>query len=1602
MREQNQSPFSTIRTEGALLPPDILQRIAAGDKDLEGLTPADYHLLPNEKVLEAVSRSWNRLTGAWLAFKMARENLPEGSPTTGLTRDRWLLPLFQELGYGRLSPAPTITLEEKPYNISHGWQHVPIHLLGVGIELDTRTTGVAGAARMSPHALVQEFLNRSDEHLWAFLSNGDRLRILRDNASLTRPAFVEFDLKSMMEGEIFPDFKLLWMVLHQSRVEAARPEACRLEQWMKTARDQGVRALDTLRGGVEGAIKALGNGFCQHASNTELREKLHRGALSPMAYYWQLLRLVYRMLFLCVVEDRELLHPPDASSQARQRYARWYSMDRLRRLAEKRRGTRHGDLWSMLRNVFAWLGRDEGCPELGLPALGGFLFSPEAMPDLEGMALSNESLLNAVRALSLQMAGDKLRRVDFRNLGSLELGSVYESLLELHPEIDPASGAFELRTAPGHERKTTGSYYTPDSLVQCLLDSALEPVLEECLKQVRELASKERASKGRRTDVDRIVPGSDRVAERYGPGGDGLYPDPPVSPGGVVRDDVSNPSGGEFHPGEHRRGVGAGNDAGVRPVSPDRPGEYEGTGNASVALRTGWPARDGGGQTGVGPSGGDLPDADLPHRFPPTKTPLTPPPYSLPSPHSLTPSLPPPSSLTPSSSHAETALLSLKICDPACGSGHFLIAAAFRIARKLAAVRTGEEEPAPEAVRRALRDVVSRCIYGVDLNPMAVELCKVGLWLEALDPGRPLAFLDHHIRCGNALLGATPELISRGIPDEAFQPIEGDDKETCRNWKKINKQERESRGQKTLFALYGTGADALDTRLSSEAVELDALPDANCQGVRRKKDRFDALQQSPAYRKARLAADAWCAAFVIRKSRQFPHGITTGALRELEAHPEKMSPWLRIEIDRLVEQYHFFHWHLAFPEVFGEKGRGEKGIGSREWGMERGDIRGSREMSARPEKIEVHQTQPSPPLPSSPLLPTPYSLLPSPGFDCILGNPPWERVKIQEKEWFAERCPEIANAPNAASRRRMIEALKTDEPAIHLQFMEDSRKSEGESHLLRNGGRYPLCGRGDINVYTVFAESMRNLLNPAGRVGCVLPSGIATDDTTKFFFQDIMETRSLVSFFDFENRKGLFPAVDSRMKFCLFTARSRDSQRTTPDIPPPEFVFFAHDVTELDDPERRIRLSAEDIALLNPNTRTCPIFRSRKDAELTKAIYRRVPVLIREAQGDRPEENPWGITFCRMFDMSNDSHLFRTREQLESDGWQLEGNTFIKGVVRKALETVAREEVFLPLYEAKMADFFDHRAASVILSETATVRQGQAERFLEDDHQNPYCLPIPRYWVSESSVIDSLGVDRKSNGLLGWRDITSPTNERTLIPTIIPLAGAGDTFLLTVPIRKNAAYPLSLYSCFGSFLCDYVVRQKIGGIHLKYHYFKQITIIPPVVLENPCSWAREIIFKDFLHSRVFELSYTAWDLEPFAKDCDWDKPPFQWDKERRFLLRCELDAAFFHLYLPAESGGEWRVAQRVNACPYDESGKDLEELKNHLQAPRDAVGYIMDTFPIVKRKDEAKYGEYRTKRVILEIYDEMAEAIRTGQPYQTRLDPPPADPRCCHQPRGKV
>src|SRR5579884_3620743 len=239
-------------------------------------------------------------------------------------------------------------------------------------------------------------------------------------------------------------------------------------------------------------------------------------------------------------------------------------------------------------------------------------------------------------------------------------------------------------------------------------------------------------------------------------------------------------------------------------------------------------------------------------------------------------------------------------------------------------------------------------------------------------------------------------------------------------------------------------------------------------------------------------------------------------------------------------------------------------------------------------------------------------------------------------------------------RRTMINQLSETNPGLASEFADAKHDAEAGSKFVRSSGRFPLTAIGDVNTYALFADLFRRIMSPRGGAGALLPIGIATDDTTKAFFGDVVEKRSLSRLIGFENEAFIFPAVHHSFKFCAFTLRGHQAELKQAD-----FAFFCRYFDDVRDDSRHFKLTREDFHLINPNTLTCPVFRTRADAELTKMIYQRVPVLINERTG----ENPWGIKFLAMFHMANDSHLFQTTPG----------------------------EGLVPLYEAKMIYQFEHR-----------------------------------------------------------------------------------------------------------------------------------------------------------------------------------------------------------------------------------------------------------------------------------------------------------------------
>ena len=1296
--------FEALSIEGGLLGAEWLGTVAQLDAGAQ--QPDDYRIPSGLEVRDEIARSWRIAQACYQAMEAGRFG---GGDASALV-ERFVETFLRDaLCFTSLTRAEPTTIDDCVYPVRFFalGDRVPVAVAPLGAGLDAPLPELGDEQRRrSAFGLLQETLNVSGPALWGLATDGLSLRIARDNASLTRPAWIEADLGRMLAEDLYPDFAALWLLAHESRFGRAEdaPETCPLEAWREASRKEGTPARDKLSAGFQQALELLGQGFLSHPANKELRAALRKGNLTTERLFGQLLRLVYRFVFLLTVEERDLLHPKDASKSERELYAEGYGLRRLRDRAIRRSAhDRQGDLWEAVRIVLRGLSGGE--PRLGLPALAG-LFGLKECPELDAAKLENSALLGALFQLAWLREPSGLMRVNWRDMGPDELGYVYEGLLELVPQITGNGRTFSFASADesvGHARKTTGSYYTPNELVQVLLKSALDPV------------------------IDRTVD-----------------------------------------------------------ANPERPVE---------------------------------------------------------------------------------ALLNLAIVDPACGSGHFLLAAARRLADRVARIRA-EGTPSPDDYQRAFRDVVRRCIHGVDANPLAVEICKVGLWMESIDPGLPLTFLESHIRCGNSLIGTNRALMGDQVPDAAWEALEGDDKKVTQALKRRNRAE--VAGQQGLpfkpRSMTGTVREAMRA--------IDQAPDTDADALAEKQQKWGALLASQAYEQEKLIADAWCAAFLWPKDDYgpvFDAAPTTEAWLGLREGEAPSSPEFIDAMRQIVEDYGLFHWELAFPEVFAHG-----------------------------------------------------------GFDVVLGNPPWERVKLQEQEFFAKREPSIAKARNAAERKKLIAGLPATNPALWLDWTRASRIAQGQSHFARQSGRYPLCGKGDINTYALFAEHNWKVLAPDGCAGFIAPSGIVTDDTTKAYFQALLDHSVLSSVSHFENESLVFKGLDHRYRFVLMTIKASHEA---------DLAFYARRATDLDEQWRHFALTPADFAALNPNTRTCPTFRSRRDAEINLAIYRQAGVLWRE--GD-PDGNPWGLRFLSMFHMANDSGLFRTRAELVSAGWRPEVDRFEKG-----------GEVMSPLYEAKMVRQFDHRFGTYEGQSQAQANQGKLPELDEVAHIDPKRVTQPRYWVAKQEVDAKLDEVWSRQWLLGWRDVTRATDTRTLIACIIPRGAVNDKFLLMMP-SVEPRLVAGLYGNLSSIAFDYCARQKVGGISLKYFTMRQLPVLPPQAYATHAPWASSKRIRDWLLPRVLELTYTAWNLGAFAKDCDDDGSPFIWDQERRFQLRCELDAAFFHLY----------------------------------GISRDDTAYILDAFPVLARSEEREHGEYRTKRVVLETYDALATAAARGIPYNSPLGPP--------------
>jgi type I restriction-modification system DNA methylase subunit len=1182
--------------------------------------------------------------------------------------------------------------------------------------------------------MMQAFLNASDYYLWGIVTNGDDWCLMRDNPALSRPTYFSIDLSSLLRDRDVQVFDgLFWRFLHVSRASRKLwddPTTCLWEEWRQDLEAHGIRAREGLRDGVEQAIRVLGNGFLNSPDNTALRDALQSEELSTNDYYQELLRLVYRFIFLTVLEERDLLHAHDKSLKSEAEvYKKGYSLARLvPATLYARTAPGHDDLWEAQRIVFRGLAQDGGLPQLALPGLGG-LFDHDQCPHLEESRLSNKDFLTAMGALRWARSSDDKKstkgrgkkaivkqvtsRIDYNNLGTEELGSVYESLLELTPQLILQDRLFGFvqdahkKSKKGSDRKTTGSYYTPTCLVDQMLDNALTPLLDRCC---------------------------------------------------------------------------------ANPVE------------------------------------------------------------------------------------AQKKLLALRVIDPACGSGHFLLGAARRIADRLAHMRTiGRNGVSNEVWQRAMHDVIRNCIYGVDINPMAVELARMNLWLEGYLPTKALSFLDDHLQSGNSILGLmTLKSLEKGIPDEAFEAIGGDDKSLCSKISKSNKEARNNWSDDQTFFNFTKPQESVTT------LNLDG--DSPSQ-VRALAKQYRELCDNRATSPEAIAADLWLGAFILPKTAETPlDSIPTSSLVREILHSGQIPPYAQKAVTasrQACRNANVFHWELRFPDIF-----------------------------------------------------HPSSDDQTPGFDLILGNPPWERPKLQDQEYFATRYPAIAKA-TGNTRKNYIKLLSEGKLAAFLNHREDLESLDSEIKTYETylsdkrlvsaqskffhvskiaGGRYPLSGTGDVNMYALFTELIIQIRNSLGSASFIVPTNIATDNSTKALFQYFISSKILTSIYDFENSEGLFPSVHRSYKFSAVTLAPQGKK---------DLVFYLKHPRELADGRRHIDMAEEDFKLFNPNTWTSPIFRCLRDKELSFKIYSNVPIFIKDSPN---ENNSWGIYFNRLLDMTNDSKLF-----LKEKG-----------------------EDTLPLYEGKMVHLYDHRWASAAESEDQQKDTGSdsEEEVSTINHLDPTCEPTPRYWVLRSDVIRKLpqNLGQIPRWFFGFRNISNATNERTLICSVFPFSGVGNSMPIILLGRKISTQQAScLLANLSSLILDYVVRLKVGGTNLNFFYVKQFPVLPPE------AYRPEDI--EFISSRVLELTYASESMRPWAEDIGYTGAPFPWDEERRAQLKAELDAYIAKMY----------------------------------GLTREDVEYILDptdffpegdcptvTFPGLKRHEIKAYGEYRTQRLVLQAFDQLS------------------------------
>jgi hypothetical protein len=1295
----------------------------------------------------------------------------------------WYRELFKTLGFPslrRLEPLETIRHGLVP--ISHACYTeengdnpddpplIFIDLHPLGIDLDR--AHYPNPTR-NPH-MTREPISRAFELAlddsqtrWALLSNGLELRLYRRDSSVARQ-YLSIHFVELFEHDHPKEWLVFWGLFRFAAFTArnqlnlnrqfpllSTSHECLLDRVNKGSQQHTVKIADDLRENVVAALENLLQGIIDSPQNLHLWQEIHHGKSVPGEKQLKVLfdegiKFLYRLLFILYAESRDLL--PVGESII---YKDTYSLEHLRDMVERPLRSEDYDktyysktiytLFQLLyqgypiRNPrvtsFLSIQRAKETAAFSIPPYNGTLFKPDQTPLLDMCFISDRTMREVIRELSLsrpKRRSERRERYSYADLGIDQLGSIYEGLLVYEPSItdqamvearikgelhlvpleqaeslrvsyDQSSvkpaGSFVLRIWGGR-RKSSGSYYTPQEITAFLVKDSLVPLVEPIIQGC---SQRGRDSKPRR--------------------------------------------------------------------------------------------------------------------------------------------------------HAEE-ILQIKVCDPAMGSGAFLVQACRYLGEAYGRALTAEglrEDKRMEAdeLARYKRRVAETCLYGVDVNPLAVELAKISLWLETLAQDRPLTFLDAHLRCGNALIGAplrdqSGQLLKdltrlSMIPTKAFGKASKEDtkkfKDQLRKLVAENKKQVQQfeAGQLNLFSIKEVKhilAAYLHLRLQLEESDEGKTIEEAVELVHHKHDLFQIALEDDASQLHRLkqVCDLWCAVWfwpsaapVLPPTTLLYQAIASLMLSVPHHHVPDNAELYRTMAQSIAKKLLFFHWELEFPEI---------------WFDEQGD-----------------------PLTDG-------------GFDVVVGNPPWSKLAPLSKEFWSNYAPTFRKLGKQAAIRE-TQKLRSD-PEIDISWRNYCKFIEQQNNIFRLGGFFTTQGRGQLNTYKLFLEQMIHITKHEGIFSIVVPSGIYTDAESKPLREHLFTEQKSRFLISIENRRGIFPIHRSTKVVLLSGQKSQETKRDNHSVPIGCLFLVGQDTRGQDlAPSRQdlglllpqvelhlLKISPQTIKTFAPDTFSLMEFKSQHEIHLAEHIYNSHPLL-----GDKLEDS-WNISFQQDFHMTNDSDLFEE----EPTGW--------------------------PLWEGKMIYQYarDYSSPDYWINEHAGLARLSRRAKLNS-------FSVAKQWQANQPKLGC------TDFRLVYRSVARNTDEATLIATILPPKVFATNSLSEVtqwifhlkpdphwePLF-NESNQFYLLAILNSFVLNFVIRQKVTA-NVNQYIVEQLPVprlpFSHFISQSLAPLAARLTCVD---ERFAPLWEEVARYHPRSMAASWSPECGARSARERALLRAQIDTIVADLY----------------------------------------------------------------------------------------------------------